>query len=556
MEYYPGFESPPDSPEASEKKEKKKKKAGPEIARSLDKFSTYENAPEPQSKAEKVGAKRLLSLEEFRNPKPVSEQEAPTGNLGDKEENKVNQLLAVDQLENQETTAPQAAKDFLAEVAETGEQEQAFEKVVSELGSSPEEIAQLLKETSVPPEAPEEVPQEPETEEDEGAPDEAEATEPSEGEFIIGHEDEDAEAETPAVAATGGNGGLAGPPSPPAGGAGSVPPGAGGPAGPRGGRPFGPLGGAPTGGRNPNVLATNPDMLSSANAAYYERRGATRGLLVGGILGYLIGRRGGRIRTEKRLLPIQKRLEKQVEGLKSQLIERETKIRQIVAEKLSQPARPSVAEIIPGQRGMPLPERLKLSKAESRLGLAKPARAERLGKVIVGVEAKKRAEAEASLEKISPVQVETMNQRQLLEVGEKIIVEGASLRQIFESRLIGERSLRYLIGEYLQGKDIRHDLRREMVEREIDFERDPVMRDRPQAGSPTNISNTTLETLLEKAGATPTNDDDLLPTTKLQAVRDEDYHQHAARKQRLADLVLVATIITLLAFIIFMLINR
>ena len=57
------------------------------------------------------------------------------------------------------------------------------------------------------------------------------------------------------------------------------------------------------------------------------------------------------------------------------------------------------------------------------------------------------------------------------------MIDGSSLRQIYETRLVGERGLRRLVAEHLRGGDLKRAFRREITEREIDFERDPAMRD-------------------------------------------------------------------------------
>jgi hypothetical protein len=72
----------------------------------------------------------------------------------------------------------------------------------------------------------------------------------------------------------------------------------------------------------------------------------------------------------------------------------------------------------------------------------------------------------------------SLSRAELLNLSEQIQVDGSSLRQIYETHLVGERGLRRLVAEHLQGGDIKKALRQEIVEREIDFERDPVLRDR------------------------------------------------------------------------------
>ena len=55
----------------------------------------------------------------------------------------------------------------------------------------------------------------------------------------------------------------------------------------------------------------------------------------------------------------------------------------------------------------------------------------------------------------------------------------------------------------MQGKDIRSDLRKEMIEHEIDFERDPIMRDRVRSMVQSSGAGSGLSQLLASAGALP-----------------------------------------------------
>lgn len=77
-----------------------------------------------------------------------------------------------------------------------------------------------------------------------------------------------------------------------------------------------------------NIASTRIENCSQSN-----HRGAD--LLVGGIVGYLIGRRRGRIKTEARLIPIQQSLESKVRDLSEKVSFHEQKIRTLVSEKMA-----------------------------------------------------------------------------------------------------------------------------------------------------------------------------------------------------------------------------
>jgi hypothetical protein len=240
----------------------------------------------------------------------------------------------------------------------------------------------------------------------------------------------------------------------------------------------------------PSPAAANT-LPPRAQEHYSNRRNRAGQLLLVGAVGYLIGRRRGRIKTEKQLKPVQKRLEKKVTELEQTITRREQQLVRAKAEKREDvPTKPTrtIAEV-PNRTET----RLQPSRVENRLQVEKPVRAERLGHMVVAAEApptvkvveKVKTVQKPIIEKPSSIrqvfkaeEVPTMRRNELLELSEKIIVEGAPLRRIYESRLIGEKQLRHLVSEHLQGKDIGSDLRKEMVEHEIDFERDPMLRDR------------------------------------------------------------------------------
>lgn len=335
---------------------------------------------------------------------------------------------------------------------------------------------------------------------------------------------------------------------------------AGGAGGNGGGRPpAGPAAaGAPMPGPRPRRVVAAANAMPPAAHNYYERRNQSHdfvaGALVGGVVGYLMGRRKGRIKTEKRLIPVQKKLEKQVVTLERAIAQKEQALVLAKSQQRSVEARP---------KSYPTTERTQPGRRETRLGMEKPTRAEHLGHMIIAAEAPTKNVERVHSERPNNIreafraeEVKTMQRNELLELSEKIVIEGASLRRIYESRLIGEKQLRHLVSEYLQGKDIRRDLRREMVEHEIDFERDPILRDRVRSHLSSNANGGGLGELLASVGIVDKPTD---PTLARRIAADEQRQAAAKRKhdrQRAIADTAMATAIVVLAIVVAVLVAR
>ena len=148
-----------------------------------------------------------------------------------------------------------------------------------------------------------------------------------------------------------------------------------------------------------------------------------------------------------------------------------------------------------------------------------------------------------------------MQRRELLELSEKVVIEGASLRHIYESRLISEKQLRYLLSEHLKGKDIRRALRREITEREIDFERDPQLRDRIRSRVSNHDSGGGLSDLLAKAGAHPATDQST-STPKKEQSQAKSSAKKMPSKQLAGDGALIGVIVLLVLVAGYLLLGR
>jgi hypothetical protein len=168
---------------------------------------------------------------------------------------------------------------------------------------------------------------------------------------------------------------------------------------------------------------------------------------------------------------------------------------------------------------------------------------------------------EAPSPSASDQHIGTMSRAELLVLSEQIIVDGSSLRQIYETHLIGERGLRRLVAEHMQGQDLKKALRQEVVEREIDFERDPDVRDIvPQAalkaGAGGGQGKEALNALLERASIKINDSGEEAAFFKARALYEANQLQQHKQQRRLIDFSLAAAISILILLIIALYLGR
>lgn len=417
-------------------------------------------------------------------------------------------------------------------------------------------------------------------------------------------DDEDAVGTTPpaapaaGTAGTGagghGHGGAGAPPAPPAppagGGGGGIPPH--GPAG----VPFGAAHG-PGGPGGPGVApAAVVAPVVPAERIIVDHGNEAAAALLGGIIGYFIGRRRGRIKTEKRLMPIQKKLKKEVSDLQWQVQAKEARIRKLAAEQArargfnqaeadrvheqqmqkNKPERQTERREAPRNSVELAAERImNVGRQEYAEGRKPAAEAQQLhgtheapthlGHMVMTAESHRRSQKgqEQGIDaKATGIEksVETLNREELLRMAEKIVVDGSSLRQIYETKLVGERGLRRLVQEHLRGGDLKKALRREVIEREIDFERDPAMRDLvthdpgPVTGGGTT-PNDKIHQLLQKAEVSSEVNKEEIAFLKARASFEAKQQASKQRRRRAMDISMV-TIIAVLFGLVAILILR
>jgi hypothetical protein len=177
-----------------------------------------------------------------------------------------------------------------------------------------------------------------------------------------------------------------------------------------------------------------------------ERRSTAGPLLVGGIIGYLIGKRRGRIKTEKKLLPVQKKLEKQVKDLEQTIVVREEKIKHLVREQVAKKPelQPQIIERVQQRSVKNIEKNLPVKETIVR-------RPEKLGKFAVLEPQPIRAEQKSPRPEKS-ISTDTMSQAELLKIAERIPLERSTVRRMYETNHLSEEGLRRVVKAYLQGE--------------------------------------------------------------------------------------------------------
>lgn len=205
------------------------------------------------------------------------------------------------------------------------------------------------------------------------------------------------------------------------------------------------------------VPSSSPDVLEVRHSSPEDsddRHSHLPYVLAGGLVGYLVGRRRGRIKTEHRLLPIQQKLETQVRDMHDSLLKREETIRRLGArhrQELSDINRAQTQELVKRERA----KRADTLKIYEK-GIHK--QPERIGKFALI------SNTNPELTKRS----ETISDSQVLEVAKQIKFEGTNLEELYKRGRLELKDVKDIVHEYLKGTSferlIRHSLRPERLD--------------------------------------------------------------------------------------------
>lgn len=251
-----------------------------------------------------------------------------------------------------------------------------------------------------------------------------------------------------------------------------------------------------------NQLSASPNVQSTPNTIdddeikkmneYYYRKGRSGGLLLGGIAGYMLGRRGGRKRAEALLEPQIEKKDKELNSLSLRLQEKEEEVRKLALD------RASVAHGVEKQVDVKLPvekppkvemnriaetvtEELKIVEAQEQRFEKELSKAD-FNEVIV--DKVKTAEVRSPIVE-EKKDARTMTMSELLDVAEHVMLEKTSLRELYERQRIDAVNLRRVVIEYMNGgtryeKVLRGSLEAVEMQREL---RNEIKRDDPFSSS-------------------------------------------------------------------------
>ncbi len=297
--------------------------------------------------------------------------------------------------------------------------------------------------------------------------------------------------------------------------------------------------------------AENPNSLVINNSSSYEnnqtpkRRNINVPRIVSSaaLLDTLLYRRKARIEKKNKSEQLLKtKLSIEVRRLSDKVVKQENLLRQKVAKSEKAPPQPksSFLENSPIESHLP-----KEPKVENGPKINKQEILD-IGKTLEKITEKN----EEIIEK--PNSSIKLKRRELLLIASKVEVMGTNLRKIHESGQLSEKGLRRMIEVYLRGGDVKKALKRELLEKQIDFERDPAIRDQGIINDDHNPSDNKIDQLLKQRGF-DWDDGINPPERRSQNVSQKLPHMISNKPKKsikIIDLLLILSIIILLVIVL------
>jgi cell division protein FtsB len=225
------------------------------------------------------------------------------------------------------------------------------------------------------------------------------------------------------------------------------------------------------------VIPLRPEESSTQTHEDDARRRTGSALLVGGLVGYFVGRRRGRITTEKKLKTVESKLTKQIENIQGQVVQKEQQIRRLAREAyISKDSRKQATESAPVEKAEAAPV-----MRREHLGLLTLKAVEAPLRPAENVENKSVQKSSVAPEKHTSV--ESLSRPELLAAAAEIKIGATNLKRVYETNLVGEHGLRRLIADHERGVNIRPILEKEILDKEMSYERDPRLRNSSVVGS-------------------------------------------------------------------------
>lgn len=180
-------------------------------------------------------------------------------------------------------------------------------------------------------------------------------------------------------------------------------------------------------------------------------------LLLGGIVGYIIGRRGGRKRTERRLMPLQRELETQVKDLQEKIVGNETKISQLTKER-ARNASPESRHQLAGRIATAAGGELRSAQPVSHETMS-PAESIEPTLRPVSPEALAKPSSQPHVEQAPEAPPAKLDVREMLVVADKISIANVRVGELYRTQRIDAVTLRRVVEAYSAGESFEKILR-------------------------------------------------------------------------------------------------